>query len=101
MTMHDTIEDSRFIIAQCRLKSGTVGGIIVLDLSTAGCLIDRGALKFRPEQRLLMRLPGLEYIPSTVLWVEDDRVGIEFERPLHDAVLAHLTRAIRRRALAA
>ena len=93
-----TIAASRFIVAQCRLKSGTVGGIIVLDLSVAGCMIDRCAMTFKLGQRLLVRLPGLEYIPSHVLWIEEDKVGLEFERHLHDAVLAHLQRAVRRKA---
>lgn len=101
MQYDEAIQDSRFIVAKCRMKSGTVGGIIVLDLSIAGCMIDRCAMTFRAGERLLMRLPGLEYIPAKILWVEGDRVGMEFERPLHDAVLEHLLKAVRRMPLAA
>lgn len=101
MQFDEALQQSRFIIAKCRMKSGTVGGIIVLDLSIAGCMIDRCSMTFRADQRLLMRLPGLEYIPARVLWVEADRVGMEFERPLHDAVLEHLLKAVRPVPLAA
>lgn len=94
MRFDEALKSSKFIVAKCRLKSGTVGGIIVLDLSIAGCMIDRCAMAFTAGQRLLIKLPGLEYIPANVLWVDGDRVGMEFERHLHEAVRAHLLKAI-------
>ncbi|MBS0482508.1 MAG: PilZ domain-containing protein [Proteobacteria bacterium] len=95
--MHSTQSDQspRHFEARCRMKSGMVARVRVLDLSIAGCMIAREALSLRPQDRVLMRLPGLEYIPSTVLWVENELVGIEFERDLHDLVYENLVRLIR------
>ena len=94
MRFDEALKDSKFIVAQCRLKSGTVSGIIVLDVTIAGCMIDRCALSFTPEQRLLIKLPGLEFVGATVSWVDGDKAGLMFERPLYEPVLNHLLKAV-------
>ncbi|MDE2434983.1 MAG: PilZ domain-containing protein [Sphingomonadales bacterium] len=95
MQFCETEQDTPFIRAKCRMKTGMVAEVRVLDLSIAGCMIAREALSFELGGRVLVRLPGLEYMPSKVLWVENGLVGIEFERDLHDAVYENLIRTIR------
>lgn len=78
------------VTAQCRLSNGGVHNIQVLDISEAGCLIDRRMLRLQDKDRVLIKLPDLAYQGATVLWVEDDRAGLGFEQPLYGAVLSHL-----------
>ena len=101
MQFDDSISQSRFIVAQCRMKSGTVSGIIVLDITIAGCMIDRCSLSFKPEQDLRIKLPGLEFVPAKVLWVEGDKAGLAFARPLYEPVLHHLLKAVGKAPIAA
>ena len=88
----EAIKKSKFVLAKCRLTTGSVSGIIVLDLSVAGCMIDTCALAIRPRQRILIQLPSLAYSAARVLWVEEKLAGLEFEQPLYGPVLDHLLR---------
>lgn len=98
MEIEETVAARPFIRAKCRLKSGMVADIDVLDLSIAGCMVERKAISFEEGTRVLVRLPGLEYMPSQVLWNEGGLVGLEFERDLHDAVFENLIVQLRPRA---
>ena len=57
-------------------------------------MVERQAFSAKPEDRVLIKLPGLSFQPATVVWIEDDKVGIAFEAPLYEAVLEHLTQAM-------
>jgi len=81
------------IKAQCRLRTGGVHDIRVLDISEAGCMINRKMLRLEDQERVLIKLPDLAYQGATVLWVDDDQAGLAFEQPLYSAVLSHLRRA--------
>ncbi len=83
----------RFLIAHLRTRSGRVNEVRIVDLSTAGCLIERHAMSLDPGDAVLVKLPGLSNMRSTVLWVEDFLAAIEFEEMLHDAVFENLQRA--------
>lgn len=101
MEIEETTPERPFFRAKCRMKSGMVAEVRVLDLSIVGCMIAREAISFEEGGRVLVRLPGLEYMPATVLWIEDGLVGIEFERDLHDAVYDRLIPSLRPAARAA
>lgn len=101
MEIEETPPAAPFFTAKCRTKSGMMADIRVLDLSIVGCMVAREALAFEEGGRVLIRLPGLEFMPSKVLWIEEGLVGIEFERDLHDAVYERLIQAIRPAARAA
>ncbi len=60
--------------------------IIVIDLSTHGCGIETSA-NLTTGARVWLKLPGLESWPSRVIWAQDGRAGLSFDRPLHDAVV--------------
>ena len=76
--------------ARIRLQSGAKIELDVLDLSAAGCMIDRRGWSARPGDRALVQLEDLGFQPGAVVWVEDDHAGIEFEQLLHEAVLERL-----------
>ncbi|PKB25208.1 PilZ domain-containing protein [Novosphingobium kunmingense] len=97
METEETIAVRPSIRAKCRMKSGMVAEVDVLDLSIAGCMVERKAISFEEGARVLVRLPGLEFMPSKVLWIENGLVGIEFERDLHDAVFENLIGQLRPR----
>ncbi|WEK48260.1 MAG: PilZ domain-containing protein [Candidatus Andeanibacterium colombiense] len=82
------------LMAKCRTsRTGGVVDLEVLDLSPIGCMVDRRAWGARTDDRVLIKLDGLAYLPATVVWVEDDRAGIMFEELLYEPVLARLRRA--------
>lgn len=61
--------------------------IHVVDISTEGCCFEtRWPLTI--GARVWLLLPGLETWPATVVWVEDGKGGMKFERPLHPLVAA-------------
>jgi len=76
--------------ARCRSQSGMKAELTVLDISPIGCMVDRVAWSAQPDERILVQLEGLGFQPARVVWVQDERVGIEFEQLLHDAVLERL-----------
>ena len=76
--------------AKCRSQSGTKTELAVLDISSIGCMVDRVAWTAKPDERILIQLEGLSFQPARVVWVEDERVGIELEELLHETVLERL-----------
>jgi len=76
--------------AKCRSQSGTKADLAVLDISPIGCMVDRVAWSAQPDERILVQLEGLGFQPARVVWVQDERVGIEFEQLLHEAGLERL-----------
>ena len=88
------IEEAPHLMAQCRLASGRHIELAVLDISLCGCMIDRRGWTPAPDERILMRLPGLSSQPATVTWVEGEKAGLTFEQALYEPVLAHLQQSI-------
>lgn len=61
--------------------------IHIVDISPEGCCFKtRWPLPI--GTRVWLGLPGLETWPATVVWTEDDKGGMQFERPLHPLVAA-------------
>ena len=59
--------------------------VSVFDLSRDGCkieFVERPAV----EERVWVKFDGLEAIEGTVRWVAGHIGGVQFVRPLHDAV---------------
>ena len=76
--------------AKCRSRSGMKVELTVLDLSPIGCMVDRVAWSAQPDDQILIQLEGLGFQPARVSWVDDERLGIEFEQLLHEPVLERL-----------
>lgn len=64
------------------------------DLSPHGCQLE---FMERPqlEETVWVKFEGLELLQATVRWVENMRVGVEFERPLHAAVFDQIVGTLR------
>ncbi|MEZ5748710.1 MAG: PilZ domain-containing protein [Caenibius sp.] len=76
--------------AKIRLHSGKIMEIGVFDLSEGGCMIDRQSMRLTTDQRVLIKFSGFDYLAAYVRWVEDERAGLQFEHPIHEAVLDHI-----------
>lgn len=65
--------------------------VVVVDLSTHGCGFE-ATCHLETGARVWLKLPGLESWPAKIAWVEENRGGLEFDRPLHDAVVERYAR---------
>lgn len=66
--------------------------VTVTDLSRKGCRIKTNGLELRVGESVAVRLEGLESLLATVRWIDGQFMGIEFDYPLHSAVVDHLCR---------
>lgn len=80
--------------AKCRMSNRSVAELRIADISAAGCMAERRALSMRQDDRVLIKLPGLEYRPAKVVWIDDDNAGIEFETLLYEPVLRRFQQMI-------
>ena len=84
--------DRKYLTAQCRTPRGGMNEVHILDLSEVGCLIDKRMIPMSEGDRILIKMEGLAFLPSSVLWVEENDAGLAFEQPLYGPVLEHLNR---------
>lgn len=64
--------------------------ITVIDLSTSGCGIET-ANHLEHDSRVWLKLPGLASLPCRVAWFSDGHAGLNFENPMHPAVVEHIS----------
>ncbi len=76
--------------AKCRLQTGGINDIEILDINEAGCLALKHFMRMENGNRVLIKLPGIEFKAAYVAWAEDDQAGFTFEEPLYGPVLQHL-----------
>jgi PilZ domain len=88
---------SHVLPARIRRSNGSTNEIEVLDVSLAGCMIERRALFLTEGDRVLLRLADLSFMAATVIWVEEQEAGLVFETELYEPVLEHLKRSFVRR----
>jgi len=62
------------------------------NLASNGCRFADRTAQFKPGDVVAMRIGNLEEWPGTVRWAMEGEAGIEFDRPLHPAVVDHLRR---------
>ena len=90
MILPDDLNDSDTLTAKVRNARGGTMDIPILDLPAAGCMINPRGVGLAEGDRVLLKLEGLEFMPCYVLWIEDNRAGIGFERAIHESVYEHL-----------
>lgn len=75
---------------RCRVGQGMSPQVWVTELSTLGCklVIRTGALS--QGQRVVIKPKDIEGLAGVVKWVADINAGIEFDQPLHQAIVDHL-----------
>ena len=78
--------------SKARLRQGKVRypDAIVLDLSQGGCLIDHGHFHLTLGT-ITVTLPGFEAFTGLVRWIDGQTAGVWFDRPLHPAIVDHIT----------
>ena len=90
MTRSDDQSRAGKLTAKLRNARGGMSDVVILDLSAAGCMIDARGTGLKVDDRVLLKLQGLEFQPCYVLWNEDDKAGLTFERILSLSVYEHL-----------
>lgn len=84
--------ESRSLLVRVRKGGMEIAGLEVLDLSLAGCMLNWRGWLLQEDQRVMVSFPDLANLPATVLWADQDRVGLLFNQPLHEAVYNHLVK---------
>lgn len=72
--------------ASLRERGRSAFTVKMVDLSASGCRIECGA-DLEVGASVWLKLPGLEPRYSRIAWSRGGFAGIEFEAPLHDAVI--------------
>ncbi|HEX2764709.1 MAG TPA: PilZ domain-containing protein [Allosphingosinicella sp.] len=74
------------LAASLRERGRTAFTVRLVDLSAQGCRVDTGS-DLDAGAWIWLKLPGLEPRYSRIAWSRGGFTGIEFEAPLHDAVI--------------
>jgi hypothetical protein len=77
--------------ATCRTLSGLRDKAHISDISPRGCCLTTQALAVRPGMRVVIRPQGLEGVAGVVRWIEGHIAGVEFDAPLYEPVVDHLS----------
>lgn len=75
---------------RCRIAPGQSPEVWLTEISITGCQIGVREGLLAAGRYVVIKAGGLEGLPGTVRWVLGEAAGIEFEQPLHPAVLDHL-----------
>ena len=78
--------------ATCRTQTGMRDSAEIFDISPHGCRLRTSALTMREGMRIVIRPQGLEGMTAVVRWVEGQVAGLEFDSPLYEPVVDHLSR---------
>ena len=90
MILPDEFDGKDILRAKLRNTRGGMTDVPVLDLSAAGCMVYTRGTGLREDDRILVKMEGLEFMPANVLWIENDKAGIAFERVMHETIYEHL-----------
>jgi hypothetical protein len=75
-----------------KVTQGMIGGRLI-DISEQGCKIELRHSQVSPGQKITIKLSDMELWSGQVIWTQGPMVGVLFERPMHPAVVDHLSRA--------
>ena len=64
--------------------------IEVLDITEFGCKVEMSGFHLQKTNRVAVKPENFESFYATVKWVNNRYAGLEFDRPLHPAVVDHL-----------
>lgn len=90
------VEQRKFV----RVDSSTSVGIrgregreqgMIINLSAGGCAIEAPGYH-SVGARVFVMITNFQSFPGKVVWANDGRIGVEFEVPLHPAVVDHIAR---------
>jgi hypothetical protein len=78
------------MVAKYQTSSGLRDEGFLTDISAEGCCVTTRSMFTRTGARVVIRPLGIEALSGTIRWIEGNRAGIEFERPLYGPVVDHL-----------
>jgi hypothetical protein len=79
------------LAATCRTQNGLRDNALISDISQFGCRLTTKTLAVRIGLRLVIRPQGLEGVSGIVRWIEGQHAGFEFDAPLYEPVVDHLS----------
>ena len=79
------------LAASCRTQGGLRDSARISDISQFGCCLATDTLAFRVGTRVIIRPQGLEGVGGVVRWIDGQLVGVEFDSPLYEPVVDHLS----------
>lgn len=79
------------LAATCRTQSGLRDNALIYDISPQGCRLRPNTLTMQIGMRVVIRPQGLEGLSGMVRWIEGQEAGIEFDAPLYEPVVDHLS----------
>ncbi len=91
---HERSVESGHVYIKCRAKSGLTAELRVRDISLGGCMVECAEWTAIPGERVLVILPGLDWQPTRLVWLEDGLAGLAFEELLYEPLAIHLQRLI-------
>lgn len=77
---------------RCRNSGWKVFDVELDNISTGGCCIVDGRMRFEPAQSLSLRFANFRKVDAKVRWIAGQRVGVEFQTPLKRRVIEALAR---------
>jgi hypothetical protein len=84
-------EDRKALDLSAKLKTSTYRKVVnVSDISEYGCRINEPWIYLQKGDRVAIRPELFGSLFATVKWANSSQVGIEFDSPLHPAVVNHL-----------
>ncbi len=78
------------VVALVRYRVRSKMEMPILDVCEGGCLVDSRGWAVKPDERVLVKLPGLGEVGAKVVWIEEGRAGLGFEEALYGPVLDHI-----------
>jgi hypothetical protein len=79
------------LAAACRTQHGMRDNAYISDISPRGCRLATSTLAIRVGLRIVVRPQGLEGLGGVVRWIDGQDAGIEFDTPLYEPVVDHLS----------
>lgn len=71
----------------CRIAPGRSREVWLTEISTTGCQVRFRKGLLAERQYVVIKPQGIEGLSGAVRWVLGEMAGIQFERPIHEAVL--------------
>jgi len=75
---------------RCRQSSWQVFDVELGDISEGGCCVIGNADRFAQGQHVSLRFANLRNVEGSVRWLRDDRIGLEFRKPIKARVIEEL-----------
>lgn len=89
----DDRREDRFKIVlsgHCSDGAGRRSSAQISDLSTHGCKVRTASVLLAQDATIWIKLGGRDQLKAQVRWHKADLAGVEWENPLHPAILDHI-----------